>query len=996
MKKVLNIRCLMLLLMFGLAIHAKAQTLVTGVVSDPNDGFGLPGVNVLIKGTSSGTVTDATGAYQIEVPDGGILVFSFVGYQTKEVEVGSRSVVDVGLEVDIQQLSEVVVIGYGTQQKEDLTGVVTAVDSKDFNGGAIVSPENLISGKVAGVQITQNSGEPGGQTTIRIRGGTSINASNEPLFVIDGVPIDNSPHNPGGFSGGRNPLNTINPNDIETFTVLKDASATAIYGSRGANGVIIITTKKGKAGSQENFSYSGWASVANPLDQVDVLDGPQFTQVVSEQAPGKLSQVFTQDTDWQDLVTRSAIGQNHSVSFGGGSVNSGFRASIGYLNQEGTIKTSKTERLSLNLNYNQKLFDDALNLDMNIKSSRTEDRYNPGGAIGNAASFMPTQPVFDANSPWGGYWEYQSNLGAKNPVSEINQTQDFGESIRNIGNIAATFNAPWVEGLSAKLNLGFDASNGERRRFLPTTLRSQASDSAEVRIENFTRLNTLLDFYLNYKQKFGDNSLDLTAGYSYQDFDNSFPSFRAWGIGTDIFGFNNPASATQSQTRNFVLENRLISFWGRVNYSYSGKYMATFTLRRDGSSKFGPSNRWGLFPSAAVAWRIIEEPFLANSSVFSDLKIRFGWGITGNQDIIDYGYIPTYTLSDNAAQIQFGDEFINTYRPNGYDAGLKWEETTSYNLGLDFGLLDGRLNGSVELYQKNTNDLLFEVSVPALTNLTNRIITNIGEMQNRGVELSLDAFAVDNSVVKWNVGMNLAYNENEILNLDGSDDPEFLGFLTGGISGGVGNTIQILRVGQAVNSFFIYEHQLDADGNPITDVDSEGNTRDLTEIYVDQNDDGTIDDNDKLFDKNPAPDLIAGLTSQLAVNNFDLSFTLRGNFGGYVYNNVASSTGNYSRVISDITLGNMHSSVLETGFTEPQLFSDYYLEKASFIRIDNLTLGYNVPQIADRLNMRIYGTVQNLFTFTDYSGLNPEIASGIDGNIYPISRTFILGLNLDF
>lgn len=986
----------MLLLMFGLAIQAKAQTLVTGVVSDPNDGFGLPGVNVLIKGTSSGTVTDATGAYQIEVPDGGILVFSFVGYQTKEVEVGSRSVVDVGLEVDIQQLSEVVVIGYGTQQKEDLTGVVTAVDAEDFNGGAIVSPENLISGKVAGVQITQNSGEPGGQTTIRIRGGTSINASNEPLFVIDGVPIDNSPHNPGGFSGGRNPLNTINPNDIETFTVLKDASATAIYGSRGANGVIIITTKKGKAGSQENFSYSGWASVANPLDQVDVLDGPQFTQVVSEQAPGKLNQVFTQDTDWQDLVTRSAIGQNHSVSFGGGSVNSGFRASIGYLNQEGTIKTSKTERLSLNLNYNQKLFDDALNLDMNIKSSRTEDRYNPGGAIGNAASFMPTQPVFDSNSPWGGYWEYQSNLGAKNPVSEINQTQDFGESIRNIGNIAATFNAPWVEGLSAKLNLGFDASNGERRRFLPTTLRSQASDSAEVRIENFTRLNTLLDFYLNYKQKFGDNSLDLTAGYSYQDFDNSFPSFRAWGIGTDIFGFNNPASATQSQTRNFVLENRLISFWGRVNYSYSGKYMATFTLRRDGSSKFGPSNRWGLFPSAAVAWRIIEEPFLANSSVFSDLKIRFGWGITGNQDIIDYGYIPTYTLSDNAAQIQFGDEFINTYRPNGYDAGLKWEETTSYNLGLDFGLLDGRLNGSVELYQKNTNDLLFEVSVPALTNLTNRIITNIGEMQNRGVELSLDAFAVDNSVVKWNVGMNLAYNENEILNLDGSDDPEFLGFLTGGISGGVGNTIQILRVGQAVNSFFIYEHQLDADGNPITDVDSEGNTRDLTEIYVDQNDDGTIDDNDKLFDKNPAPDLIAGLTSQLAVNNFDLSFTLRGNFGGYVYNNVASSTGNYSRVISDITLGNMHSSVLETGFTEPQLFSDYYLEKASFIRIDNLTLGYNVPQIADRLNMRIYGTVQNLFTFTDYSGLNPEIASGIDGNIYPISRTFILGLNLDF
>lgn len=1016
MKNFIIKNIMLTLAVLGVITLGQAQDRsISGKVTDTADGSGIPGVNVLQKGTSNGSITDIDGNYKITVSEDATLVFSFVGYATQEIAVGSRTVLDVGMGTDVTQLAEVVVVGYGQQDRGDVTGVIENVSEESFNRGAIVSPDALIAGKVAGVQITSNSGEPGGQSTVRIRGVNSINASSTPLYVIDGVPIDSDPHNPGGFEKGRNALNFINPNDIESFTVLKDASAAAIYGSRAANGVIIITTKKGKAGTTK-ISYDGWASVANAVGKIDVLDGNQYREVAAAQAPDRAELLLNANTDWQAKVLQQAIGQSHGLTMSGGTNNTTYRFSLGYLEQEGTLKGTRTERTSFGLNLNQSLLDDDLTMDVNLKGSATSDEFTAkGGVLGTAVTFAPTQPVFDVNNQrFGGYWEWPQTFGlavATNPISTLEQELREGQTYRSIGNIKMDYKLP-LEGLTATVNLGYDITRGERKRFTPISLRSQATDSGEVRRENITRVNKLIDAYLTYKTRLeGINSdLEVLGGYSWQDFRNEFPSSRSFTLSTDIFGVNNPLVGSQLVVSNSIQENRLIAFFGRVNFNLNSKYLFTFNLRRDGSSRFGPENQWAVFPSAAFGWRILDEDFISAGDVVSDLKLRVGWGVTGNQGIQNNLFLSTYRVGDLFTQYQFGNDFITTVRPGGADPAIQWEETTQFNVGLEYGLFNNRLTGSVEYYHKRTDELVFNIQVPAGTNLTNFITTNIGELENKGVELGLNAVVVDKADFRWDLSFNVARNKNKIIDLEAPDDASFEGFETAGIRGGVGNRIQILTEGESALTYYVFKQKYGEDGAPLVDgVDhNEDGEINLADMYEDTDGDGDVDDFDRRNYKSPFPDYIFGLTSQIYLKNFDLSFTLRSNVGNYVYNNFASAEGNYNKVIADIVPGNMHTSVLETNFTTPQLFSDHYVENASFLRMDNITLGYTPKVFADKFNARFYVTVQNPFVITGYSGVDPEIGDsgnenslragtfGVDNEVYPRSRIFIVGLSLNF
>lgn len=987
---------------------AFSQRSITGTVTDAASGEPLIGASILVVGTSTGTITEIDGSYSVRLPEGSTqLQFTYTGYTTLTLPVGASNVLDVKMDAG-EVLDEVVVIGYGTVRKEDATGAVQAITAKDFNKGAIVSPEQLVAGKVAGVSITSPSGEPGGKPQIRIRGGTSVNAGNEPLFVIDGVPIDNE-----STAAGRNPLNFLNASDIESYTVLKDASATAIYGSRGANGVIIITTKKGKKGSQGQVTYDTYFTTSSIAEDPSILNAEEFRNVVTFVAPNRLEKLGNESTDWFDEITRTGLGHNHALAFSGGSENIGYRASVGYQKIEGVLKGSETERTSVAFNYNHSLFDNTLNINANIRGAFTKDLFDQG-QIGSALFFDPTQPVYDeSNTDFGGFWEYGTALSPRNPVSTYSQIRDIGRGYRNLGNIEIEYKLDYLlPGLSAKANLGYDIFNGKKRRFVPTTYTNlQVSNfEGEATFENPSRSSRLLESYLTYKRDFGKSRLDLVGGYSFQHWDEEYPWFRAFNLSTDVFEFNSLSPAEDFEARNFAISNRLISFYGRANYSLMDKYLFTVTVRRDGSSRFSPNERWGTFPSAAFAWRILEEDFATGlAGVFSDLKLRLGYGITGNQEIGDFNYLPTYTYSDARARYQFGYNngepvFVTTVRPNGYDANLKWEETASFNAGIDFGFSNGRVNGTLEYYNKRTNDLLFTVNIPAGTNLTDRILTNIGEVENKGVELTLNAVVVDQKDLNWNVSFNVARNRNEVLAIDQVSDQ---GVLVGGISGGVGNNVQILQVGQPVNAFFVFKQKYDSEGNPLVDgVDhnDDGNIN-LADMYEDLNGDGTVSDLDKRPYQQPAADYLIGVSTSLNYKNFDFGFTLRGSIGNYVYNNNASN-GGYFGVVNergDLFLNNMHVSGLVTRFNTPQYFSDYYVERADFLKVDNVTLGYTIPGMPGKSSLRIYATAQNPFVFTKYSGSDPEIGyagtdpkagPGIDNRLYPRSRAFVFGLSI--
>ena len=989
---------------------------VSGKVVD-STGDPLPGVTVVMKGSTSGTITDTKGIYSLsKVSSDATLVFSFIGLKTQEIEVAGKTTVNVKMLEENVAIEEVVAIGYGTQKKGDATGSVQSVFADNFNKGSISSPEQLLAGKVAGVSISSNSGEPGGQVQVRLRGGTSINAGNEPLYVIDNVPIDNSSYNPDGFSAGRNPLNTISPSDIEDITVLKDASATAIYGSRGANGVIIIRTKRGKIGKSgvQALSYSGYVSFSSIAKKYDVLTASEFREAVKKYAPERESYLGNFSTNWQDEIFHSAISQTHDLSISGGAEKMSYRISLGSQDQEGIIKRSSSKRNSASLAFNQNLFDDMLELVGNIRISKTEDLFSNGGAIQNAILFDPTQPVQSGDySKFGGYFEYDGTLTRSNPVALIEQNNDNASGIRSLGNIELKYKLHFFPKISVKANLGYDISNGLRRSYIPIIAKSNASagtNKGEIRKAAYFRNSNLLESYIDYNDQFKsiNSKINAMAGYSYQEFSSEYSSFRATGLSSDILGYNSTSSASNFEASTSKQGNKLISFFGRFNYSLAERYLLTFTLREDGSSRFSKSNRWGSFPSASFAWRITEEPFMKNlpvSKILSNLKFRAGWGITGNQEIGDYQYLPTYTLGDSKSAVQFGDQFINTLRPNGVDKNLKWEETSQINLGLDFGIFNNRINGSVDLYKKDTKDLLFTVAVPQPF-LNTKALTNIGKVENKGIEFSLDSYLISRPKLEWNVAFNVAYNKNEIIKLDNNDDPSFQGYEIGSISGGTGNYIQILKKGESVNSFFVYEHIM-KDGKPIyTDENGDGKISAI-DIYKDQNNDGKIDEEDKIIKGSAEPNFICGLSSSLKYLKFDFSFAIKALFGGYNYNNVASNN-SLSWLTSESTPNNILRRSLDNGFTENQYFSSYFIEKASFIRLDNVTLGYSFKIPKTNIRPRIYCTAQNLLLISDYKGLDPEVANirvvnsttveqrGIDNNLYPRSRTILVGINLNF
>lgn len=996
-------RYLTVLLLLTATVAMAQNRTVTGKVTSSGDGSAIPGVSIIVKGTSNGVSSDADGNFSITAGPNDILVFSFIGMTKQEIVVGNQTSISVAMTEDLTQLSEVVVVGYGVQEKKDVTGVVTAVKTESFNKGAIASPDQLISGKIAGVQITQNSGEPGGGSTIRIRGGTSISAGNEPLYVIDGIPVDNV-----GFPGGRNPLNFINANDIETFTVLKDASAAAIYGSRAANGVIIITTKRGKAGSAPQVTYDGYFTVSSVAKKLDVFNAEEYRNLVSAYSPSAIIDSIdpVASTDWQDEVLRTATGQSHNISLTGGSEKTGYRLSVGNFQLDGIIKTSSTERTSLMFGFDQKLLNEDLTISANIKTSQTKDRYN-GGGIGGANNMAPTQPIYDNTSPYGGFWEWTAPLGTKNPVAEIELTKHNGSAYRTNGNIQFDYKfSSLVPGLRANLNLGTDIINSQRKFFQPSYLRSQVTGGnlGEIQLETIRRTTPLLEFYLNYENRIEsiDAKYDVTAGYSYQDFISDQYGSNGRELESNDYLYNDPSVAGVTAAWSNPQESRLISFFGRVNFAVKDKYMLTASVRRDGSSRFGPSNRWGFFPAVALGWRIYDEKFfepLQNS--LSSLKLRVSYGVNGNQEFGNYLFLSTYGLSNTFAQYQLGDAFYRTLRPTGVDPSIKWEQTESLNIGLDFGVLNDRITGELEFYNKDTKDLLFVVNVPAGTNVTNRVLTNIGSVRNRGIELTLNSVVMDKGDFSWNLGVNVAHNKNTIISLDGSDDPNFKGYESGGISGGVGNNIQVLKVGYPVGTFRVYKHKY-ANGKPLVDgVDhNEDGFINDADMYEDVSGDGQVNDEDRRPGKNANPKVLLGLTSNMTYKNFDLSFTLRGSFGNYAYNNVASANAFYGKIQGfTISPENMPVSVLNTNFSDPQFFSDYYVENASFVRMDNITLGYSVKQFS-KAKIRVYATAQNLFVLTKYSGIDPEfsggISGGIDNNAYPRSRSFVFGVNIGF
>ncbi len=971
----------LLMLLLVVQVSFAQNKVITGKVSNASDGSPLPGVTVAGKGTTNATQTTSDGTYSISVAnDVNALVFSFVGFTAQEVSIAGRTVVDVLMVVSSTSLGEVVVIGYGTARRKDLTGAVATVSAKDFNKGPLASPEQLINGKVAGVQVTAPSGAPGAGGRIRVRGTSSLSGSNEPLIIIDGVPLDQQ----SGISGSNNSLALINPNDIETFTILKDASATAIYGNRATNGVIIITTKKGRA-DKFRLSFSTMNSLAVPGDKVDVLTADEFTAVVT--GKGNSSQVAllgSANTNWQDEVYRTAFTTDNNISLTGGIKKLPYRFSLGYLSQDGILKTGNLSRFTTALNLNPRLLNNNLKVDLNFKGSFSDHFFANEGAIGGSAFFDPTQPIMRNDNRFGGYWEWLANnnqpdgLAPKNPVGMLNLRDDQSDVSRIISNIQLDYTLPFFKDLRANLNTGIDYAKGEGTVFIPDSAAMTYIRGGVNNQYDNTKTNFLFEFYLNYTKDIKSirTRVDLTAGYGYQDFkreSTNYPDRRADGT---EFAPANPFP--------FETQNTLVSYYGRANLSFLNKFLLTASLRRDGSSRFSEDQRWGTFPSVALAWNISEESFLRNSRVFSSMKIRLGYGETGQQEIgNDYAYIANYTLGAQTAQYQFGNMFYQVNRPVGYDANIKWETTTTYNAGIDFGFLNNRITGSFDYYYKKTKDLLSFIDVPAGTNFTNRIFTNVGDMENNGVEFTLNANIVNKTKLNWDAGFNVTYNTNEVTRLTKFDDPTFIGVPVGGISGAVGNTIQIHSVGYRPSSFFVLQQVYNSAGLPV-----EG-------LYVDRNADGVINNLDYYRYQSPEPNWLIGFNTSLSYEKWAFSTVLRANIGNYMYNNVFSSNGVFQPG-SQMFLINAHRNYLETNFGTYQYFSDYYVENASFLRMDNFTVSYDFGRVFNqKANLRVNANVQNVFVATKYRGLDPEIAGGIDNNFYPRPRIFSLGFNLD-
>lgn len=991
---------LMFIVGLFLSVNTFAQQIVVkGIVKDTT-GEPIIGANVIVKGTTNGTITDFDGNFLLNANKGDIIIISFIGYRSQEAQAAAS--MNIILKDDTELLDEVVVIGYGSVKKDDLSGSVVAIKAEEMNKGAVTSPQELIMGKVPGLSVSQGDGAPGAGSTIRIRGGASLNASNDPLIVIDGIPVSND-----AVPGTPNALATINPNDIETFTVLKDASATAIYGSRASNGVIIIQTKKGTQ-DKIKVSYSGTFTAKDPYKRIETLDAQSFREVMQAQYPEGTAQsadiqrilnVYpNQSTDWQDAIYQTGLSTDQNIGIAGKAGFMPFRLSLGYNTEKGTLKTSKYERYTGAVNLSPKFFDNHLSVDINVKGTINKNRFADSGAVGAAAFFDPTKPIYDEENRYNGYWNWgivqgaQADLATQNPLSLLYDRNNHGTTKRSLGNIQLDYKIHGLEDLHANLNLGYDVAKTTGRNFVNSNSVQSSLDKTFTGLGqgntwNNLRRNHLLDFYMNYAKNIESikSNFDIMAGYSWQHFYYANHDITYSNPTEDLGakeGYTydeNERHYIRDDHRRIPYENYLISFFGRLNYNFMDRYLLTATLRRDGSSRFSENNRWGLFPSAALAWTISNEPFMkATENVLSKLKLRLGYGVTGQQEIGDYQYITSYSFSTNPNTTYLGTTLL---KPNGYSPDLKWEQTTTYNVAIDFGFLNNRINGSIEYYQKHTKDLLNTISAAAGTNFINLITANVGKMKNKGVEANVNAIAIQSKDFTWEVGYNITWNDSKITKLTTTFNPDYQGIDAG--------TNQKHQVGEMPGTFYLYQQVYDENGKPIQNA------------FVDRNNDGQITEADRyLTHKSPMAKVYMGFSSQFSYKKWDLGFNLRANFGNYVYNGVASGNSTSNNYGGKGFITNLYNGFQDTGFTllntSEQMASDYFLENASFLKMDNLTLGYSFQNLfAAKLSGRISASVQNVFTISKYSGLDPECGA-IDSNIWPRPRTYTIGLNLNF
>lgn len=1008
MKKI-HLKSYFSFLFIFLTVSLIAQNTFSGKIIDENNELVI-GATVKINELSLGSSTDLEGQFFIsKIPTGNYEVsISAVGYKnlTQLIQFSSDVTTNFVLKEDVQLLDEAVVIGYGTARTKDLTGSAVAISEDKFLKGSLATPEQLIMGKVPGLKVTSNDGAPGSGSTLRIRGGTSINASNDPLIVIDGVPIDN-----GGIAGAANPLSLINPNDIESFVVLKDASASAIYGSRAANGVILITTKKGDG--KLSVTVNQKTSVSTIAKYADVLSGDSLWNLIHTN--GSTSQIellgdSNYNTDWQREVFRTAIINDFNVAVS----QKIFRFSYGNRIDNGLLKRDQFMRNNISLNLNPTFFDKQIALELNNKLVQTNSNFTDRGALG-AAYFDPTKPAMSTDSSYGGYFEWLQNngtpntLAAKNPLGLINQKNDKSQVQRYIGNVKISLNPSILPELTLNYNAGLDFSEGKGTvEVLSSSATGYFTEGSFNRYRSFKR-NYLSEAYLNYNNRNDSTNsyLDFTAGYSYQYWNSNSPNLPVYNQIEDSIIY--PAAENP-----FFTENAIMSFYGRAIYNIKDKYVFNATLRRDGSSRFSPESRWGWFPSYSAAWIISEESFMSAISSLNYLKLRAGYGINGQQDGIgDFGYISNYFIGNSTAQYGFDNTFYLVYRPSGFDGNLKWEETKSYNIGLDFGLLKDRISGSVDLYSKITSDLLATVSVPAGTNFTNQVLTNVGGMSNRGVELNFNIGLIQQRDLRLSLSTNFTYNENRVTKLALIEDTASIGIQVGGIAGAIGNTVQVHSINYPTFSYLLYEQLYDENGTMIqvgeqanSDINGDGiidnaDTWQTIHAFNDRNEDGVITPEDKYISYNPVPKFLIGAAINVSHKNWYSSLSFRSEIGGYIYNNIHSNAATFQAINgTQDFLSNISSLYYEDevqNVSDFQLQSDHYLEKANFLRVDFFNVGYNFNNlINNKTSLDISLSVQNLFLITKYSGLDPELGGGIDNNIYPRPRIYSLNLKFNF
>lgn len=962
---------------------AQTRT-IKGEVTDAQNGEALIGATVMVEGEKGGTVTDFDGNFSLLVSSSAKKIkVSYIGYIDKVLSISDN--MKVKLESDSKALADVVVIGYGTARKSDLTGSVATVKSKDFNKGLVSSPEQLINGKVSGVQIMSNSGSASAGSTIRVRGGASLNASNDPLIVLDGVPLEQ-----GGISGNSsNFLSMINPSDIESMTVLKDASSTAIYGSRASNGVIIITTKKGQQGAVKvNFNTTN--SLQTRAQMVDMLSRDEFVNVINQYgSANQKSLLGTANTDWNDEVYRTAFGTDNNLSVSG-SIDKWlpFRVSVGYYNQSGLVRKDNVERWTGNVVLTPSFFQDHLKLTINAKGTLNNNSFNNGGAVWAAATFNPTIPVYSGNDKYGGYNEALDadgvpvNAGVRNPRGLVDLYDSKSKVSRFIGSMDVDYKVHFLPDLKLHATVGADYAKGDGTVYVPAYAaqsynKDESLGGSDYKYGPQKNENRLLTLYANYAKYFEDikSNVDLTAGYDYQ----------YWKSTTPLYYTKSAAGTTLSTVKASDYRHVMLSYYGRINYSFDGKYLLTATVRRDASSRFSKDTRWGTFPSVALGWTLTEEPWLKNQKVLSNLKLRASYGVTGQQEGIgNYNYLPVYTYSVTGAEAFINGQYINTYRPEAYVSDLKWETTTSWNFGLDFGFLDGRIGGAIDFYTRKTKDLLASVPTAAGTNFSKTILTNVGNVDSKGIEVSLNATPIQTKDWEWNLSYNFTWQNMKVKNLS----------LTKGGSQTnvkVGPSIdayqfQVLSEGYEPYMFYVYHQLYDSKtGKPI-----EG-------AYADLNNDGEINDADLYRYHSPAPKYIMGLSTSLRYKQLTLGMSFRANIDNYVYNGMGMSTGAFETVsYNNSQLNNLNTSFLKTGFKTRQYLSDYYVENASFLKLDNLSLSYNVGKINKWASLTVSAMVQNVFTITGYSGTDPEVPNGMDNSFYPRPRTYSVSLGLQF